>query len=77
MMKYCQKINLQEQQRNRNAIPNFVNLIRTSTVSRVVLSDSKVHKYHSMLVEIEDKVQLEFSYQSELVKTILSNMILM
>ena len=33
MMKKCQKINLQEPQRNRNATANFVNLIRTSTVS--------------------------------------------
>ena len=32
MKKKCQKINLQEPQRNRNATANFVNLIRTSTV---------------------------------------------
>ena len=32
MMKLCQKINLQEPQRNRNATANVVNLIRTSTV---------------------------------------------
>ena len=32
MMVLCQKINLQEQQRNRNATANFVNLIGTSTV---------------------------------------------
>ena len=32
MMKSCQKINLQEPQRNRNAAANFVNLIMTSTV---------------------------------------------
>ena len=32
MMKYCQKINLQEPQRKRNATANFVNLIRTRTV---------------------------------------------
>ena len=35
MMKLCKKINLQEPQRNRNATANFVNLIRTSTVSRI------------------------------------------
>ena len=33
MMKYCQKINLQEPQRNRNATANFVNFIMTSTVA--------------------------------------------
>ena len=33
MMKYCQKINLQEPQRIRNATANFVNLIMTSTVT--------------------------------------------
>ena len=33
MMKSCQKINLQELQRNRNTTAIFVNLIRTSTVS--------------------------------------------
>ena len=33
MMKYCQKFNLQEPQRNRNATANFVNLIRISTVT--------------------------------------------
>ena len=41
------KINLQEPQRNRNATANFVNLIRTSTVT----SDTKVlwlHKNCSM-----------------------------
>jgi len=32
MMKSCQKFNLQEPQRNRNATENYVNLIRTSTV---------------------------------------------
>ena len=32
MIKKCQKINLQEPQRNSNATTNFVNLIRTSTV---------------------------------------------
>ena len=32
MMKYCQKINFQEPQRNRNATAIFVNLIWTSTV---------------------------------------------
>ena len=32
MMNKCQKINLQEPQRNRNATANFVNLIRTSAV---------------------------------------------
>ena len=32
MMKNCQKINLQEPQRNRNATANYVNLIMTSTV---------------------------------------------
>jgi len=31
-MKQCQKINLQELQRNRNADTNFDNLKRTSTV---------------------------------------------
>ena len=31
-MKQCQKIDLQEPQRNRNATANFVNLIMTSTV---------------------------------------------
>ena len=32
MMKLCQKINLHEPQRNRNATAKVVNLIRTSTV---------------------------------------------
>ena len=32
MMKSCQKINLQEPQRNRNATANFVNFVMTSTV---------------------------------------------
>ena len=32
MMKECQKINLQEPQRNRDATANFANLIMTSTV---------------------------------------------
>ena len=32
MMKQCQKINLQDPQRNRNATANCVNLIRISTV---------------------------------------------
>ena len=32
MMKKCQKNNLQEPQRNRNATANFINLIMTSTV---------------------------------------------
>ena len=32
MMKKCQKFNLQEPQRNRNATANYVNLIKTSTV---------------------------------------------
>ena len=35
MMQEWQKVNLQEPQRNRNATANFVNLIRTSTVSRI------------------------------------------
>ena len=37
MMKSCQKINLQEPQRNRNATVNFVNLIRTSTVPSMII----------------------------------------
>ena len=32
MMKLCQKVNLQEPQRNRNATAIFFNLIMTSTV---------------------------------------------
>ena len=35
MMKQCQKNNLQEPQRNRNATANYVNLVRTSTVLHV------------------------------------------
>ena len=34
MIKYCQKIKLQEPQRNRNATANYVNLIMTSTVTK-------------------------------------------
>ena len=37
MMKLCQKINLQEPQRNRNATANYVNLIMTSTVTRLLI----------------------------------------
>jgi len=39
MMKYCQKINLQEPQRNRNATANYLNLIMTSTVSRFIANE--------------------------------------
>ena len=46
-MNLCQKINLQEPQRNRNATANFVNLIRTSTVTwfdfelQIMLQDTR------------------------------------
>ena len=38
-MKLCQKINLHEPQRNRNATANFVNLISTSTVNQRTADD--------------------------------------
>ena len=42
MMKSCQKINLQEPQRNRNATAFFVNLIMTGTVySNIAYPDQR------------------------------------
>ena len=49
MMKKCQKINLQEPQRNRNATANNVNLIRTGTVA--------IGNVGSKLDSIDSKVQ--------------------
>ena len=42
-MKKCQKINLQEPQRNCNATANFVNLLRTSTVYANDLTEKVLH----------------------------------
>ena len=44
-----QKINLQEPQRNRNANANFVNLIRTSTVHRVIFFSYEINGHRKVL----------------------------
>ena len=54
-MKICQKINLQEPQRNRNATTNFVNLIRTSTVHGVS-PGSKLFAYETLVAN--DKIRV-------------------
>ena len=43
-MKYCQKVNLQEPQRNRNATANFVNLIMTSTVRTHLVDNAQIDR---------------------------------
>ena len=48
MMKLCQKINLQEPQRNRNATVNYVNLIMTNTVN-LSTSELGVCTYRGLL----------------------------
>ena len=56
MMKKCQKINLQEPQRNRNANAFFVNLIRTkSTVSSLERPCcTNAHLWHCTCSEMLD-----------------------
>ena len=50
MMKECQKNNLQEPQRNRNATANYVNLIMTSTV-RLLKSDIMMYELRVKAVQ--------------------------
>ena len=56
-MKKCQKINLQEPQRNLNATANFVNLKRTSTVLGYQKKESII--FSSKVYDVEYAAGLE------------------
>ena len=79
MMKKCQKINLQEPQRNRNATANFVNLIMTSTVKAAQNVTPTYKKYRcsssdhnptcvscSLLLPKPYTIQVEISFEMSL-----------